>query len=226
MILSAVDFPEPLAPRMIFVCPLMSVKLRSRRTTLSSKASCTRSNTTTGAPTSASTCFAVRPLAVAFMSAGIDREYEDLRDEEVCRDDCDGSGDDRQRRRLADTLRAAARPQPDASHQHQSGQHRAQLLDHRRAHETSHDRTRAELIERQAALRRERHTGEQPGHQYDRQRSNADQIELLDDIVAVNRTGEDAAEGGGGQKDVFLNFERRFLEPGVDGADHAALGPR
>src|SRR5437016_6636932 len=112
MILSAVDFPDPLAPRMIFVCPLMSVKLRSRRTTLSSKASCTRSNTTTGAPTSASTCFAVRPLAVAFMSAGIDREYEDLRDEEVCSDHCDGTGEDRQRRRLAATPRAAASPRP------------------------------------------------------------------------------------------------------------------
>src|SRR6184192_44888 len=134
MILSAVDFPDPLAPRMIFVCPLMSVKLRSRRTTLSSKASCTRSNTTTGAPTSASTCFAVRPLAVAFMSAGIDREYEDLRDEEVCRDDCDGSGDDRQRRRLADTLRAAARPQPDVTRDSHDDESEDERLDEPHPH--------------------------------------------------------------------------------------------
>ena len=29
-----VDFPEPLAPRMIFVCPVSSVKLMFRSTTL------------------------------------------------------------------------------------------------------------------------------------------------------------------------------------------------
>ncbi len=41
MILSAVDFPEPLAPRITFVCPLISVKLTSLSTTFSSNASCT-----------------------------------------------------------------------------------------------------------------------------------------------------------------------------------------
>ena len=42
--------PAPLAPRMILVWPLISVKLTSRRITLSSKASDTLSNTTMGAP--------------------------------------------------------------------------------------------------------------------------------------------------------------------------------
>ena len=39
MIFSMVDFPEPLAPRMIFVCPAISVKLTSFSTTFSSNAS-------------------------------------------------------------------------------------------------------------------------------------------------------------------------------------------
>jgi hypothetical protein len=41
MILSDVDFPDPLAPRMILVCPFSSVKLTSRSTTFSSNASST-----------------------------------------------------------------------------------------------------------------------------------------------------------------------------------------
>jgi hypothetical protein len=36
-----VDFPDPLAPRMILVRPLSSVKLTSFSTTFSSNASCT-----------------------------------------------------------------------------------------------------------------------------------------------------------------------------------------
>ncbi len=43
-----VDLPEPLAPRMTFVCPGSSVKLTSFSTTLSSKASDTLSSTMTG----------------------------------------------------------------------------------------------------------------------------------------------------------------------------------
>jgi hypothetical protein len=46
--LRMVDFPEPLAPRMIFVCPAGSVKLISLSTTFSSKASDTRSSASTG----------------------------------------------------------------------------------------------------------------------------------------------------------------------------------
>ena len=52
MIFRIVDFPEPLAPRMIFVWPLIRVKLMSLSTTFSSNASLTRSNTMTGAPVS------------------------------------------------------------------------------------------------------------------------------------------------------------------------------
>ena len=50
MIFRIVDLPEPLAPRMILVCPLISVKLTSFSTTLSSNASYTWSNMITGAP--------------------------------------------------------------------------------------------------------------------------------------------------------------------------------
>ena len=51
---------------------------------------------------------------------------------------------------------------------------------------------RAELIERQAALQRQRRAGEEPGQQHDGQRPDADDVELLDDVVAVARRGEDA----------------------------------
>ncbi len=43
-----VDFPDPLAPRMIFVCPGSTEKLTSRRITFSSKASDTCSSAITG----------------------------------------------------------------------------------------------------------------------------------------------------------------------------------
>ena len=45
-----VDFPAPLAPRKIFVCPVCSVKLTSRRITFSSKARLTWSKTMIGPP--------------------------------------------------------------------------------------------------------------------------------------------------------------------------------
>ncbi len=48
MSLSEIDLPAPLAPRMIFVCPRRSVKLTSRSTTASSKASDTFLNAITG----------------------------------------------------------------------------------------------------------------------------------------------------------------------------------
>ena len=55
-----VDLPAPLAPRMILVWPLISVKLTSRRITLSSKASDTLSNTTMGAPVASRISWRIR----------------------------------------------------------------------------------------------------------------------------------------------------------------------
>ena len=75
----------------------------------------------------------------------------------------------------------------DAAGQHQAGQHRTELLDHRRADQPADDRPRAELIERQAALQRQHRAGEKPGQQHDGQRLHADGVELLDDVVAVER---------------------------------------
>ena len=43
----------------------------------------------------------------------------------------------------------------DAAGQHQPGQHRPQLLDHRRADQPADQRARAELVERHAALQRQ-----------------------------------------------------------------------
>src|SRR5436305_14873410 len=98
MIFSVIDLPDPLAPRMIFVRPLPSVKLTSRSTIFSSNASCTCSSATTGCP------FAL-----------VEELNEHLRDEEVHRDDGDRSGDDGDRRRLTDALRAAARAKADVA---------------------------------------------------------------------------------------------------------------
>ena len=79
---------------------------------------------------------------------------------------------------------------PDAAAQHQAGQHRAQLLDHRGADQPADDRPRAELIQRQAALERQHRAGEEPGQEHDRQRLHANRVELLDDVVAVHRPRE------------------------------------
>jgi hypothetical protein len=62
--LRMVDLPAPLAPRMSLVRPVISVKLTSRRITLSSNASDTLSNTTIGDPgPSASSSSADRVVA-------------------------------------------------------------------------------------------------------------------------------------------------------------------
>ena len=112
----------------------------------------------------------------------------ELRDDRAA-EDADGVGDDRQHRQhhragdharhhqLADGI-GAERPQrrdlighhhrpqlggdagTDAAGHHQRRQHRAQLLDHRRADEPADHRARAELIERHAGLQRQHHAGE------------------------------------------------------------------
>ena len=46
-------------------------------------------------------------------------------------------------------------PEPTRPATISAGQHGAKLLDHRRAHEASDDRPRAELVERHAALQRQ-----------------------------------------------------------------------
>ena len=61
-------------------------------------------------------------------------------------------------------------PGADAAGQHQRGQHRAELLDHRRADQPADDRPGAELVERHAALRGEHRAGEEPRQQHDGQR--------------------------------------------------------
>ena len=75
----------------------------------------------------------------------------------------------------------------DAAGQHQPGQHRPELLDHRRADQPADERPRAELIERHAALQRQHGAGEEPGQQHDGQRPDADRVELLDDVAEVER---------------------------------------
>ena len=83
-------------------------------------------------------------------------------------------------------------PEPTRPGDHQRGQHRAELLDHRRADQAADHRARAELIERHAGLQREHGAGEQAGEQHDRERADADAVELLDDVAVVERPASPA----------------------------------
>ena len=96
----------------------------------------------------------------------------------------------------------------DAAGEHQRRQHRPELFHHRGADEPADDRPRAELVERQAALQREHGAGEDAGQQHDRERSDADGLELLDDVVEIERAAERVARGGPAELDVFLNLEQ------------------
>ena len=252
-----VDFPAPLAPRMIFVWPGSSVKLTSRRMTLSSKASdtlsktigrpvrsgpsfellrvanrvgrhqynsvistrVTKKSTAITATDAATTALVVArptpcvPPVVRKPDVTADRDDHEAEEERLdqphprilqverlghrrpvearrhaklidgdqpAADDADRIGDDGQDRRheeageharhdeLANRIGAERaqrvdlighdhRPElrrdarADAAGEHQARQHRAQLLDHRRADQAADERPRAELIERDAA---------------------------------------------------------------------------
>ena len=104
----------------------------------------------------------------------------------------------------------------DASDQHQRRQHRSQFLDHRRADEPANHRARAELIERQTALRRDGHPGEQPGQQDHGERADADQVELLDDVVAIDGRRDDAAPARHDKAHVLLRLQGGALQPVFD----------
>ena len=110
---------------------------------------------------------------------------------------------------------------PDAAGQHQPGEHRAELLDHRRADQPSHERPRAELIERDAGLQRQHGAGEEAGQQDDRERADADRLELLDDIAEVEGTGEDRAKGRPPAGSTYsCTSSTRALQPVLHDACH------
>src|SRR5262249_39629064 len=106
-------FPEPLAPRMIFVWPRSSVKLTSRNTTLSSKASETWSKTTIGGMPPDG-C-AARRASTAVIAISVQELHQQRRQEEVGGDDHHRSGDDRVGGGPSDALRAARRPHADVT---------------------------------------------------------------------------------------------------------------
>ncbi len=100
-----------------------------------------------------------------------------------------------------------------------------ELLDHRRADQPADEVARAELIERDAGIEREHGAGEEPGQQDDGQRADADRFELLDDVVAVERPGDHAAERGAAEAHVLLHLEDRRLQPVCNEAQHAGYLP-
>ena len=327
-----VDLPAPLAPRKIFVWPVCSVKLTSRRITFSSNARLTMSKTTIGPPKARASSSSAERVACG-LATSVDQHDQDFRHHEVHGDDRHRARHDRQLRRVADALRAAGRPQPDvaadrhdgepeehrldqphpdvldvepldhaapvdgagdvelqhgdnpaadhadagredaeqrhhqqageharhdqladrigaeraqrrnligdlhrpelgrdagadASRHHQAGQHRTQLLDHRRADQAADHRPRAELVERDARIERQHHPGEQPGEQHDRQRADADRVELLDDVAVVDRRRHHRPADLAEQPDVLLDLEDRVLRPGLDPRGQASGGSR
>src|SRR5512145_1993118 len=111
MILSVIDLPDPLAPRMIFVCPFLSVKLMSRSTTLSSNASLTCSSAMTGA--SGWLRRVSRCASVSMAMVSVQQRDQEARNEEVHGDDGHRPDHHRHSRGLADALGAARRAQPD-----------------------------------------------------------------------------------------------------------------
>ena len=97
---------------------------------------------------------------------------------------------------LGDAHRAELRGDAgaDAAGDHQAGQHRAQLADHRRRDEAADVHRRAERLELHARLQREHHAGEEPGEQHDAERLHADLVHLLDEVLRVERPREDEAQ--------------------------------
>ena len=62
-----------------------------------------------------------------------------------------------------------------------------------------------------------------PGQQDDGQRSDADGLELFDDVVAIERPRHGAANRRAAQADVLLHLEcRRCFDPLGQEAKHAA----
>src|SRR2546430_12713712 len=123
--LRIVDFPAPLAPRKIFVCPLISVKLTSRRITLSSNASDTRSKMTIGDPgPSASSSSGERSVATVML---IEQCNQQRSQKEVHRDHRHRRDDDGGGRRPAHALGAPRGAQAD-------------VTPDRHDHEAEHDR--------------------------------------------------------------------------------------
>src|SRR5262245_53872260 len=123
-----VDLPEPLAPSKSFVWPRYSVKLMSRRMTLSSNASDTQSNSTPGVA-SAADDEAVERLPVEVCIGPVQQREEEPCDEVVDGDHHYRRPHHRVGRRPPDALRAASGAQADMAadrRDHESNDERLQ----------------------------------------------------------------------------------------------------
>src|ERR1700722_13721899 len=128
-IFSEIDLPAPLAPRMILVCPDLSVKLTSLRITFSSKASDTWSNTTTGASVSFTAWPAEGRGGDGSMVELVEQLDQHLADEEVDGDHRHRPGDDGHGRGAPDPLGPAARPEADMARDRHDHETKGEWLD-------------------------------------------------------------------------------------------------
>ena len=104
-------------------------------------------------------------------------------------------------------------PEPTRPGDHEGRQDRPQILDHRRADEPAHDRACPELVERRTELQGKDGACKEPGQDHDRERPDADAVELLDDVSRVKRPRHRGPERCRTQPDVFLNLQERRLQP-------------
>src|SRR5690606_24434744 len=113
-------------------------------------------------------------------------------------------------------------PGPRAPRDHERGDDRAELPNHRRADQAAEIDVCAETLELDRALEREDHAGEQAREQDDRDRAHADPVHLDDDIVPVERACDDEARRSLPQGEILLDAQGDVSHPDVHGEEESS----
>ena len=92
-----------------------------------------------------------------------------------------------------------------AAGNHQSGKHRAELLDHRKRDEVAGHAYGAEGLERGGGLQRKHAAGKKAREHDDGQGSEADRIHLGKDVGPIAGRGEEIGKGASGQNGIVLD---------------------
>jgi hypothetical protein len=111
-------------------------------------------------------------------------------------------------------------PRPDAPGEHQTREHRPELLHHRRTDDLPYERPRTELVERDAGLQDENGAGEEAREEDHGEGADAYLLELLDDVTEIERPRHHAAQRRALQTDVLLNLENRRFRPFYEELEH------
>src|SRR5581483_852920 len=87
----------------------------------------------------------------------------------------------------------------------QSGQHRAQCADNSNGNQLTDNRSSAEATQAGCAIQRQGGSGKEDRSQDNGERSESDQVGLLDDVSDIDRTSEQVGDRLHRQQEVFLN---------------------